>query len=266
MAHHEGISVIPYPVNRFLGMEYDLGLLSYEHRMKIDAAYYARYPASRKLHPMWQRFHDFWRGRPDPNWLYVIHEDWLKRKNLHAWRTLLPVNPRLLLLDHYYVASFLHDQEGVAPSMEWHLDSFSPDWEILSPGTHKFVNMGDQFDSLFLGGFEPRSEGAGLSHDLGVMAFRTLEDRGDLRLKFIPRNPVNTHILLVRGDLISEGKVVAEEEARPEQGWSEFYLHYSDIPKGDCLLRLEVQFFDEKSGWLPRRGNNVILVETDLSF
>jgi hypothetical protein len=265
LSGQQGVSVIPYPFKRFESHEYDLGLLAYRHRVKIDASYYARYPEPAALDPMWQRFHDFWRGRPDPNWLYVIHEDLLKRKNLHAWKTLLPLEPRLLLLDHYYVASFAPESEKNPPPIEWPLASLSADWEIFQPGVQSFIDMGNEFDSLFLGGFEPNPQGAWLSHDLGVLAFRILEDAGSLQLKFVPSNPSNTHKFLVKAALISEGKIVTEEEIQPDLGWSEFTLRFEDIPKGDYVFRLEVQRFHQQSEqWVPRKGSSVILMEAEL--
>jgi|GEM_PF-6849523 len=265
MTQHHGVSVIPHPFKRFLGMEYDLALLAFKHQVKIDAAYYARYPSSSLIEPMWQRFHDFWRGRPDPNWLYIIHEDLLKRKNLHAWKALLPMNPNLLLLDHYFVASFVPDQEKKDASLEWPVESLSTDWEILQPGVQSFNDMGDRFDSLFLGGFELNPQGAKLSHDMGVLAFRIVAGGSSLRLKFLPSNPSNAHPFQLKGELISEGAVIAEQQIQPEQGWSEFVLCFEEIPKGDYILRMEVRFFDKKSGaWLPRKGSSVILVEAEL--
>ena len=265
IAAHGGVSVIPFPVKRFLGMEYDLALLAYKHRRKIDAAYYARYPKSSKVQPMWQRIHDFWRGRPDPAWLYVVHEDALKRKNLHAWQMLLPVKPRLLFMDHYYVASFLPSAEQKEAIAEWPLESLSTDWAILQPGVHSFGNMGDGFDSLFLGGFDPDASGARLSHDLGAIAFRIPENECSLKLQFIPAEPSNTRLYSFKAELIFEGKVIAEQTGRPDSGWKEFDMIFDQLPKGDCILRIHAGFLDKKQDqWLPVKGRSVILKEAEV--
>lgn len=266
IASHSGVSVIPFPVKRFLGMEYDLALLAYKHRLKIDAAYYARYPKSSKVQPMWQRFHDFWRGRPDPAWLYVVHEDALKRKNLHAWQMLLPVRPSLLVMDQYYVASFSPSAQQKEATVEWPLESLSTDWAILEPGVHSFGNMGDGFDSLFLGGFDPDVSGARLSHDLGAMAFRIPERECSLKLKFIPAEPSNSRIFSFKAELICDGKIIAEQKIQPDLGWNEFDMIFDQLPKGDCILRIYAEFLDKsREQWLPVKGRSVILKEAEVS-
>lgn len=265
MARHEGVSVIPQPFKRFLGMEYDLGLLAYRHGKKIDAAYYARYPASERVEPMWKRFHDFWRGRPDPAWLYIVHEELLKRKNLAAWQMLLPASPNLLKLDHYFVASFSGDGAAETLSSDWPLETLTAGWVELRHGVSAPAALGDEFDALFLGGFEATSQGARLIHDLGVLAFRLPEAGASLRLRFVPRNPESGLLFSVQSEVLVGGTVVATERAELEKGWREFTLLLEDLPEGEQILRLFVQMFDEKKdAWVPRLGSSLILVEIEV--
>ena len=189
----------------------------------------------------------------------------LKRKNLDAWKTLIPEGHRLLLINNYYVASFAPNQEQADSVVEWPVEAFSPAWKLFHSGVNSFTNLSGNFDRLFLSGFYPIPRGARASYDLGVMAFSVPEGISSIGIKIIPQNPANSSSLKICAELLSEGSVISEREFILEPGWTDAELVFDLFESGNFIIRFNIFDLHKKSGqWRPKQGDSIILVDAIL--